>query len=525
MNRQALFWGLAGAVAVWLGFPSDFGDAPALVLLWPVALAALGLSAPAARPAFVRGWMSGFAGMTAALYWVTLPMAQVGGLPWFAAAGCTLFVTFCLSTACGLFSLAAHLCRAMHPFRMAVFLGLLWAALEALYAVTAGFPWLPIAGALAPWPVMIQAADTCGAWGLGALWTTASLLLFFALAGHPNTAKRPLAAGLAGLALTSALLGYGAFRLKACPFEDEPKGEGTMGVLFVEGNVDQNKKWAPAFQRQSVDLYMRLTAEGLAARPDEKPLVIWPETAMPFIFTRTPHLAELVKMTARTNGCPLLFGAPDRAMPTPAEQRAGKQPPVYNRAILLDPEGRVSGHYDKQHLVPFGEYAPAWADFDFLAPLLQGVGIFSPGGRADALRQDDIALGMLICYEGIFPWLARERVESGANILADISNDGWFSTTPASRQHLYLTALRAVEEGRWILRGTNTGISAVIDSCGRIVRHGPQFKTGTVYARARLNTETTRWHALSSWLMGATLLAILLIPLAGRCRRNPDSTR
>lgn len=140
------------------------------------------------------------------------------------------------------------------------------------------------------------------------------------------------------------------------------------------------------------------------------------------------------------------------------------------------------GHYDKEHLVPFGEYLPSWLNWGFLEALLQGVGVYETGTAVAPLRYENLALGMLICYEGIFPWLAQARVADGANILVDISNDGWFEDTPASRQHLYLTVLRALEQNRWILRGTNTGISVVVDPRGRLTARGGQFRAESLWA-------------------------------------------
>ena len=168
--------------------------------------------------------------------------------------------------------------------------------------------------------------------------------------------------------------------------------------------------------------------------------------------------------------------------------------------------------------MPFGEYLPSWLNWPFLEALLQGVGVYTEGTATGPLRYGDLALGMLICYEGIFPWLAQARVADGANILVDISNDGWFRGTPASRQHLYLTVLRALEQNRWLLRGTNTGISAVIDGRGRITARGPQFRAGTLAARARLETGESRYHRLAPWLPWlalAALAALALLPPPG----------
>ena len=522
-----LCWGLAGALALWLGFPNDLLSLPPLVLLWPVALAVLGLRAPGRMAALRRGWLVSLAGGTAVLYWLTLPVHNVGGLPWLLAVPCALFIASCLASAGGLFSLAAYLLRARPPLTLALLLALLWYLLEACYALALGFPWLPLAGALAVWPQLIQAADTLGAYALGGCWLLAALLCLFSLpsATQRHFFPRRLAAGLG---LAALLLGYGAWRLDAHPFQPAPTGPDSMAVLFVEGNVDQNRKWLPAFQRQTVELYLSLTRAGLAARTvadtdtgqgadkasdlDARPLIVWPETALPFFFETKPRLAVLVRDMALTAHSPLLFGAPG------VERRPGQaEPAIFNRAFLLGPDGETVGYYDKEHLVPFGEYLPEWLNWGFLQALLQGVGVYETGTATAPLRHGNLALGMLICYEGIFPWLAQARVADGANILTDISNDGWFGNTPAARQHLYLTVLRALEQNRWILRGTNTVISVVVDPRGRVTARGGQFRAGTLWARAGLTTAPSPYHRLAPWLLpSAVLLFCALLAFGSR---------
>lgn len=508
---------LAAALGLWLGFPNDFINFPPLALAWPVALAVLGREAPSRAAALRMGWISSIVGGMGALYWLTLPVHNVGGLPWLLAVPCALFIVTCIGSAGGLFALAARMFHDRPAWLQAVLLGLLWYLLETIYAVALGFPWLDMAGALSPWPVLVQAADIVGGYALAGLWVMTALLCCLAFVCAPRRFHPDHASLLSGLLLTAALLCYGGWRLDANPLVSNPSGANSLDVLFVEGNVDQNQKWIPAFQRQTVDLYLGLTYQALAEKPNARPLIVWPETAMPFFFeTNALHAPRIRELAARSGGA-LLLGAPG------AERRPGKkEPDVFNRAFLLGPNGDTVGHYDKEHLVPFGEYLPEWLNLGFLEALLQGVGVYQTGTATAPLRHDNLALGMLICYEGIFPWLAQNRVADGANILADISNDGWFGNTPAARQHLYLTALRAVEQNRWILRGTNTGISVVIDPRGRLTMRGGQFKAQALWGRAALETTPSLFHSLSPWLMpGAalTFLGLLLLGPGGRFSR------
>lgn len=522
-------WALAALLGLWLGFPNDFVSAPPLALLWPLGLAALGLSAPGAWSALRRGWLTSLAGGVAALYWLSLPVHDVGGLPWALALPCAVFIAALVTAQGGLFCAAARLGRGLSPWRLALALALVWYFLEYAFALGIGFPWLPLAGALAPWPLLVQTADTLGAYGTGALWLWAGLLALFAFPRAAGLAA-PDFPGFAGFrvfrpwrlasacGLVLLTLGYGHWQLEKTPFDPEPTGPDSVALLFVEGNVDQGQKWLPAMQAETTELYCTLTEQGLAGlgwQPGEDgaepPLVIWPETALPFFF-QTHRLSANVLGLVRRERVPLLFGAPGVERPA----GAGTEPDIFNRAFLLGPDGRLAGFYDKEHLVPFGEYAPSWLDWPFLEALLQGVGVYTEGTATAPLRYGNLALGMLICYEGIFPWLAQARVRDGANILADISNDGWFRGTPASRQHLYLTVLRALEQGRWLLRGTNTGISAVADTRGRLTAVGPLFRAGTLAARARLCQGESRYHRLAPWLPLMALAALLAVTLLRR---------
>ncbi len=489
--RGALLTGAAGALALWAGFANDAVSLPPLVLFYPFCLALLGAAAPSRGAALRRGWLCAWAAHAAALYWLALPVHNIGGLPWALAAPCALFVSACLAAAGGLLSLAAFHLRDRSAPALVAGLTATWYVLEWSFAVVAGFPWLPLAGALTAWPALTQAADSVGAYMTGALWAGATLALFW-----PGKGPRRRCAGLA---LAALLFGYGELRLRESPADAAPQGPDSLSVLFVEGNIDQNVKWTTAFQRRTTEIYLSLTRAGLDERPGETPLIIWPETALPYDFARFSMYAGAVRGLAAAARTPLLTGAP-------GFEGEGEHRRVYNRALLIGPDGEQAGSYDKEHLVPFGEYVPSWLDWDFLAALLQEIGTYSPGADPRPLRSGRLALGMLICYEAVFPWLAQERVAQGANILVDISNDGWFGATPAPRQHLYLTALRAVEQRRWILRGANTGISAVIDPCGRIVVSGGQFRRQWIWGRARLMEERSLYHRLAPFLPPCGLL-------------------
>lgn len=512
---SVLVWSLIAILAVWLGFPNNIWSFPPAVLFWPFALAVLGSRFRGWRAAFLGGWLISAAAMLTALYWLYLPVAEVGGLPLPLALLCAIFIAVCLAIQGGIFSLLAHGLKNRNPWLFALTLALCWYLLEYGFAVAIGVPWLPLAGALVQWPLLVQISDTLGAYLAGALWLLAAFLCLPLPGLAFGRNQQPLMAAV-GVTLISVLLWYGICGFTSAHFEI---GEGT-DALMVEGNVDQNQKWTPPFQQKSLAIYLRLTARGLGqarALGIEQPLILWPETAMPFFYERSPALAERLRQAVRAWNCPLLFGAPG------VGRRDGEEV-IFNRAFLLDPAGQTQGQYDKVHLVPFGEYLPSWLQLDFLEALLQGVGIYEEGVSIKSLNYGRLALGVLICYEGIFPWLARDRVSGGANILVDISNDGWFGRTPAARQHLYLTALRCIEENRWLWRATNTGISALVDNHGRLVQTGPMFKEGFLLCHARLITERSLFYYLCNWLPWlATGLVCLFLAMTGRVPATQES--
>jgi apolipoprotein N-acyltransferase len=149
---------------------------------------------------------------------------------------------------------------------------------------------------------------------------------------------------------------------------------------------------------------------------------------------------------------------------------------ITNSAIVLDPDGREVSRYDKIHLVPFGEYVPAWALPGLVSKITSEVGNFVPGSRYSVARTPAGGIGVFICYEAIIPQLARELTKSGAGVLVNISNDAWYGESAAARQHLEMARLRAIENHRYLLRATNNGLTTEIDPYGRLLGELPRYR-------------------------------------------------
>ncbi|MBU0575787.1 MAG: apolipoprotein N-acyltransferase, partial [Proteobacteria bacterium] len=194
-----------------------------------------------------------------------------------------------------------------------------------------------------------------------------------------------------------------------------------------------------------------------------------------------------------------------------------------NSAFLLRPDGTLSGRYDKVHLVPYGEYVPLRRFFPFIGKLVAGVGDFKAGKGFYPLTINIHRLGVLICYEAIFPEGAREYKQKGAQILVNITNDAWFGRTSAPYQHLSMTVFRAIETRLYLVRAANTGISSIIDPTGEILSRTGIFERTFLKGEVKIIDERTFYAAygdLFVYLCGISLLIIFIISTRKRRNRN-----
>lgn len=493
-------------LGAWLGFANPLVHLPALVLLLPLGVAGLGLRAGRPGRAMRLGWLAGTLAYAGGLYWVALPVHDYGYLPWFLAAPCPVALGAWCGLFTGLFALCMHAGRNLAAPTRALLAATAWASLEALRAwLFSGFPWIKLASAFSPWTFAVQGASLVGAEGLSGLYAGLAVLFLGGATAGTRPWSRPRQAAAVLLALVW-LAGLAVLRV------DVPT-DATATVGIVQGNIDQSLKWDGEFQEATVDRYVTMTAE--LARTKAMDLVIWPETAMPFYLQEPGLFTSRVRNLALTNATALVAGAP--AYRFNGEDKAL----LTNRAYLIGPDGELAGAYDKAHLVPFGEYVPLQGLLPFVDKLVQAAGDFVPGQDPAPLRTGKVAAGMLICYETIFPALSQERVAFGANLLVNISNDAWFGRSSAPVQHLHMAILRAVEQRRWLVRSTNTGISAVIDPRGRVLAHGGLFTAEALSAKVGLISTLTPYHHVRPWLLAAcAVLTLLLAGLGLRRRRS-----
>jgi apolipoprotein N-acyltransferase len=285
-------------------------------------------------------------------------------------------------------------------------------------------------------------------------------------------------------------------------------------IGLVQGNIAQQDKWNPDLALPILHRYLDMSRQALAAGAD---VVIWPESSTPFFLEENPALAIEIRRLAQQAQTPFVVGS-DQI------ERAQRNR-FYNSAFLVGPDGQTGAVYRKMHLVPFGEYVPLRQLLPFVGTLVEAVADFSPGLEPVLLPIDGHPLSVAICYEVVYPWLIRSFVLGGSELLVTITNDAWYGTTSAAYQHWEQASLRAVEQGRYLVRAANTGITGIVDPYGRVIARTRLFETEVVTGDVRWNTGRTLYATIGDLIAWISLLAMALIAFAGvRARRlQPDS--
>ena len=450
---------------------------------------------------FFLGWLTGAVFFAGSCAWIYDVMRLHGRLSVPVAAGVLLLFALVLGVFVGLFSLAVGELARRWQLAALLLAPFPWVALEWLrtYVPFGGFPWNLVGSAVAPEAGWIQPAAYTGVYGVSFLVVGVN-----ALAAHcwlAPSRRRLLLLGAVVILLAGAA--YGGRRLPPVPT--------TETAVLVQTNLPQLEEFDPDWAAthgdelaQLEELTRAAAREQAAGRPA---LILWPEIPVSLYFHQDPVLrARLVQLAQATRSY-LLVGIVDFR-----SSADGRRQPT-NSVVLLSPDGGFVGQYDKIHLVPFGEYVPLGRWLGFLEPLTAEVSDFVPGREPAALPAGESRLGPLICYEAIFPGLVRRFAVEGADVLVNVSNDGWYGRSAALEQHLNLARVRAVENRRFLLRATNTGITAVVDPYGRLVARaavGTRTVLGAGYAPRGEQSVYTRhgdWLAALCALVAVAALA------------------
>ncbi len=455
------------------------------------------------RRPFASGFTAGLVFFAVVLYWLNIVMTTYGGLsPLFSLLAYLMLLLYLA----GFFAVVTWgACRLEALLKIPALLSLpvLWVSVEYLRGVLlTGFPWALLGYSQQNFSLAIQSADVTGVYGVSLLLVAVNGALAWVLreAGR----KQAWLGALAVLLVSVSHLGYGYFR-EMQPLDQR---EAQLRVALVQGNVDQAIKWNPEHRQATVDKYLQLSSQPGAVSPE---LIIWPEAATPFYLQDASSYSAQVRQLPEQLGSYLLVGSPAY------QQIAERSYLNFNSAFLFSPQGAELGRSDKIHLVPFGEYVPLGSLLTFVNKLVAGVGDFSPG-TVNPLPLNGHRLGVLICYEAIFPELARDYVRQGSDLLVNLTNDAWFGQSSAPYQHLAMTRFRAIENRIWLARVANTGISALIAPSGQVVASSPLFATASLSGTVGLGSEATlytRFGDLLAYLClllsaGATLAAVVV---------------
>jgi apolipoprotein N-acyltransferase len=491
----------------------------AWVALIPLHIALDGLSRR--RQAFWLGWLAGIICSTGIMSWVVTAMNTYGKVPLVFSYGIMLLLTAYLGLYVGIYSAGVVWFRMLMP-RYGLFAApCLWVTLELLRTyVLSGLPWSLLGYSQYRQLDVIQIADHLGVYGVSFLIVLSNVALaelylwLMPLFRGFRPARLPWELVTTAAMLVSLSWAYSTSLIAS---ETMEHSKATLQVGVVQPNIDQAVKWDQAFREETLQRYDRLT-ESFGYGVD---LVVWPEAATPFIYEREPvYQLQLVAMANRASA-PLLFGSP--AVRFDQERK----PFLLNSAYLLSPDGELLGRYDKQHLVPFGEYIPLKSSLlFFLEKMVEGIGDFQAGPGPTILsfqlkESDGVAparrvkFGVVICYEVIFPDLVRRIAGSGAEFLVTITNDAWFGDSSAPAQHFSMVVFRSVENHLAFARAANTGISGFIDPFGRIIVASPTFTQTALQAEIPVRQTKTFYSRHGDVFAYGCMLISLLFCLYG----------
>jgi apolipoprotein N-acyltransferase len=472
-----------------------------------------------ARPlqAFLLAYVCGFFWYAGTCYWIYNTMRQYGGVNTPAALG--LLVLFCLYLAIyhGVFGLIIGLLADRSLSRRALILApIAWVAVELARTRITGFPWDLLGTTQVDNVPLARLATFTGVYGLSFEIVVVNVAVATAFLVRREKRQLLLIASFAAAAV-----------LQCGQWIPTPATPADHWALLVQPNIPILE--GSAWTRDYYDATLRdlsvisrpptiSSQQGNTVHAD---LIAWPENPAPF-YAGDLLFREAISDIARQSNTWVIagnVGTPDGMPPGSATQ-------FYNSGSLVDPTGQWVSHYDKIHLVPFGEYVPFRRLFSFAGGLTKEVGDFSHGTSRQPLDAGDEKLGVFICYESIFPDEIRQLSANGAQVFVNISNDGWYGDSGAYAQHLKQARMRAVENARWLLRDTNTGVTASIDPYGRIVASVPRKVRAALqapYALSNLTTFYTRHGDWFAYLCAIISLGVLMARFLFRTKAERNS--
>ncbi len=475
------------------------------LLAWiSVALLMLASLGARTRDAALYGFINGALFYPLSVPWIDTVMRQYGNVSPLASAGILALMTL----AGALFPLAFAILvsrAAKRSIAMAcVFAPFLWVALEfaRTHLPIIGFPWNLIGYAASGNLALVQLTSVTGIFGLSLLVVGFNALVVWAIASPSSKSRRAVLVTM--LVLVSVAKIGSRFVPRAVP---------DRIAHLVQTNFAQSESYPVNWMDIHAAGMQQLEDMSVSAAKNNPGVIIWPEVPAPFSL-QDPKFAAIADRIAKNSGQDFLVGVVDWKLGTDRQWLAS------NSAVLLDPAGQRQFTYDKIHLVPFGEYVPLRRWLTFAKSLTAGISDFTPGHMYAVGNLPGGRFSVFICYESIFPALVRRFAANGAELLVNISNDGWFGRSSAPAQHLMMLRVRAVENRRWLLRDTNTGFTVDVDPYGRIIARLARFKRAELDAPYAFRSDLTPYTRLGDWLAWLCVSATILLLVAAFTRRR-----
>ena len=519
---------LASSVLLILSFPRPGMGILSLIALVPLFM---GLSDIGKRRAFLAGWGAGTAWFFVSYNWVSHSLTAYGSIPLPLAEGVILLMAGIHGLYVALFSMLVAVVVGgngkgvrvygskgvnsrepsptppyphtpilslstpllSHPLTPILVLPSAWVLLEVMRSwIPAPFPWLLMGSATWKIPFLRSLYGVAGVYGVSYWIVLVNVLIWTMFRVRRGGRNRT------GMLLIVVLL----LPLILYPTLIQSTGQ-RMRVGVVQGNFQQELKWEEDMREETLRTYLSLTDTAVQKGAQ---LVVWPETAVPSFYQAEPELIERLRQFASDRDIHLIFGSPGYEI-------VGREILLYNRVYHLPPDGSEE-FYDKIMLVPFGEYVPLAGLLPFVDRMVPGEGEFARGTWGGPFKTP-VPSGALICYEISIPSLGRREVRDGSLMLINVTNDAWFGRSWGPYQHLAVSAVRAMENRVPILRAANTGISAIIDSSGRIVKSIPLEERGVVVTDIDTERGQTFYTRYGDWIviLSAAVISVYILVL------------
>lgn len=512
---------LVSGVLLWLSFPTVlFGwHMPDMGWLAWIALVPLVIAMRGASPsrAFLFAFICGLVAYAGSLYWLYNAMHAYGKMSPQLSVLVLILLVVLQSLYMGMAAFTARFIQVRFRGEFLAWLPVCWVAFEFArnYTPMNGFSWANIA--MSQWKNLyaIQVVDVVGVYGLIFLivWVNVFIAeMVVRLRGESVRLFLPKAIATAVLVAAMFIYGYVRYGEMLTPQENSP----VLKVGIVQPNIPQDEKWAP--QKLARNLH-RLRHASRRLRDAGIDLIIWPEASFPFELS-----TEALEIDPRALGFDQgeIGEYPLVMMGAITEKPDGD---YYNSAVVFDAQGKKRGQYHKAHLVPFGEYVPYEKLFFFARKLAEPIGKFQAGESFDPIVTGQGRIGPLICYEDVFPEIARKLTANGAQVLVNLTNDAWYGVSSAPFQHVALSVFRAVENRRSVVRSTNTGVSAIIAPSGKLVMESDIFEDALMVGPVVLDDRLTLYTRLGDWFAWACVAYAavgLILGLILKYRRVPQ---